>query len=667
MENNKIKVIIPRGVRFLQDWKEFRIPDYPCIIDKQLTGCGFTELCLGNDENVVLCSPRKVLIDNKVKQHNVEKKYPTEVYYAENKYEKETKSDTKLGSKQRAQETQDVEIPQEEIKKEEVNIMQGIENYFYYCYNKRIPCKILVTYDSFKYVRTVLESIGQINNFRVVADEFQAIVQDAKFKSSTEIKFLDYLRGLTKLCFVSATPILGAYLQMLPEFRDLPYFEFDWEQEDKNRVIEPAIEPFFCPRGIIQPACNIVREYKAGKFRSTVINLNGELREVVSREAVFYVNCVNNICDIVSKTGLTLDECNIICANSDENEKKLRKAFNVKKDVPVFGTPPLEGEPHKMFTFCTRTAYIGADFYSTNARNFIFSDANIDCLTVDIQIDLPQILGRQRLECNPWRNKAELYFRLVAKKESAEHGEEILQSKEKATLKLLELYFAADPEGKRELIKKFKKDYSNYKDDYVAINRDENGNETLVFNNLVKVNDRMGYDLLQKNYKNLFKLINSLKGVEHRDEVSRILDEAEKIQHFHKKLKFLYDLNMPEDVARIVLNNIGDTDYSKYYWTISPSRAGTLNYQRGNLEAEYNAMKGIADVRTIIYESFSVKQKYTKSYAKSLIQEIYNSLGITRTAKASDLESYFEIKSCLVPNPETGRRDAGFEIIKKKD
>ena len=71
-----------------------------------------------------------------------------------------------------------------------------------------------------------------------------------------------------------------------------------------------------------------------------------------------------------------------------------------------------------MFTLCTRTVYLGADFYSTNARTFIFSDANVDSLTVDITIDLPQILGRQRLEENPWKNRAELYYKTLDSKKA---------------------------------------------------------------------------------------------------------------------------------------------------------------------------------------------------------------------------------------------------------
>jgi len=60
----------------------------------------------------------------------------------------------------------------------------------------------------------------------------------------------------------------------------------------------------------------------------------------------------------------------------------------------TIGTIPLKGEKPKMFTFCTRTVYLGADFYSTCAQSFIFSDSDIECLAVDISQDLPQILGR---------------------------------------------------------------------------------------------------------------------------------------------------------------------------------------------------------------------------------------------------------------------------------
>ena len=62
---NKTKIIVPRGIRYINEWEGFHLPQEPSIIDKQITGCGFTEFCLTSEENVILCSPRKMLLANK--------------------------------------------------------------------------------------------------------------------------------------------------------------------------------------------------------------------------------------------------------------------------------------------------------------------------------------------------------------------------------------------------------------------------------------------------------------------------------------------------------------------------------------------------------------------------------------------------------------------------
>ena len=67
----------------------------------------------------------------------------------------------------------------------------------------------------------------------------------------------------------------------------------------------------------------------------------------------------------------------------------------------------------------------------------------------------------------------------------------------------------------------------------------------------------------------------------------KILQEFENQPFFTGKMKYLYSLGMDEDIAKQVLNNIYDTHYSKYYWTIPAGRAGSLNYQKGKLEEEY--------------------------------------------------------------------------------
>lgn len=74
------------------------------------------------------------------------------------------------------------------------------------------------------------------------------------------------------------------------------------------------------------------------------------------------------------------------------------------------GDIPWKSEPHKMLSCCTSTVYVGADFYSDNAYSYIFANPLVECLTIDVSVDIQQIIGRQRLDSNPFKNMATLYF-----------------------------------------------------------------------------------------------------------------------------------------------------------------------------------------------------------------------------------------------------------------
>ena len=78
------------------------------------------------------------------------------------------------------------------------------------------------------------------------------------------------------------------------------------------------------------------------------------------------------------------DEVNIIVANNDVNEKFVRELGSEYK----LGTIPLKGEPHKMFTLCTSTAFAGCDFYSTCATTFVISDNRKVHTAIDIATEL---------------------------------------------------------------------------------------------------------------------------------------------------------------------------------------------------------------------------------------------------------------------------------------
>ena len=86
------KIIVPSGIRFISEWNEFNFNKFPskCIINKQLPGCGFTEYCIRSNENIILCSPRKMLLKNKKDQHEFD------VYLVVNEMDKESNIDKDL-------------------------------------------------------------------------------------------------------------------------------------------------------------------------------------------------------------------------------------------------------------------------------------------------------------------------------------------------------------------------------------------------------------------------------------------------------------------------------------------------------------------------------------------------------------------------------------------
>ena len=69
LENNSI--IMPKGIRFISE-SEYSLNDFqfPHILDKKIPGCGYTEYCITCNIPIILCSPRKILLDNKEDQHN---------------------------------------------------------------------------------------------------------------------------------------------------------------------------------------------------------------------------------------------------------------------------------------------------------------------------------------------------------------------------------------------------------------------------------------------------------------------------------------------------------------------------------------------------------------------------------------------------------------------
>lgn len=467
-EEGAIVVEVPKGYRYISEIPDFKINDFPHILNKQIPGCGFTEYCIDpakNSEDIILCSPRKILLKNKYDQH------VGDVFLVENKYEQETRTDkdlTKIEKERGGSIFVEEKVPTkeeiEQAEKEKAGFFNGLredlKKYIIGCRFLKKPVKILVTYDSFRIVKDIIKSIDELDNFRVIVDEFQSIFTDSRFKPDTEMVFVKNLQEVKKLCYVSATPMMKKYLNQLDEFKDLPYYELDWEALDQDRVRKPklTLKGMKAMYTVVGP---IIKKYLGGDFNYKFVkDNNGEVVKVESKEVVFYVNSVANITNLIKRAKLKPDQVNILVADTPDNSKKIKKRLGRKFNI---GRVPLRNEPRKMFTFCTRTVYLGADFYSDNAQTVVLSDANLETLAVDISLDLPQILGRQRLRENPWKDEATVYFRhlLDKNKINEKSFDERIDWKLKKTGNLLTIFDETRAVLKGDLSEAYQKNSKN--------------------------------------------------------------------------------------------------------------------------------------------------------------------------------------------------------------
>ena len=644
--------IVPRGIRFISELgTNFRFYKFPvkCIINKQLPGCGFTEYCLRGPENVILCSPRKMLLENKKDQHG------RDVYLVVNELEKELTVDKDLNKVDKTRSQVFIDTLKEVVHGKDTvynRLMNEIKDYL----NERKylgdkPCKILVTYDSYRIVKDILESLGIFQSFYTVIDEFQTILHDSKFKSNTELEFLDILKQSHSALFVSATPMLEEYLNMLDEFDGLPYINMDWASQDSTRVLKPSLK-VLTMKSVGTKLPEIIQSYKDGNFERAVRIVNGYPREIISDEAVFYVNSVNHIVSIIKKCDLQPEEVNILCSNTPENLKKIQRKLGKKFTI---GKIPLKGVKPKMFTFCTRTVYLGADFNSLCARSFIFSDSNIDSLAVDISEDLPQILGRQRLFENPWKNEATFYYRSTCdyRKISQEEFDKELERKKKSTNNLLRSFESAPDDAKHDLAERYQTlaRTQNYKDDYIAVNEHQRSNLVPVLNNLVLVNEIRAFKIQQIDYKDRFTVFSTIYNTLSPDdivnqEVSRFLEQYQKFGTFKSKLKYLCEYSFNDAMTNIILDQIGEHDNIKsYYLALGPEKLRALGYNKTYIEKELGIVTFSQELlESNIYSEFKVGDKITLADIKSRLEVLYKSINYDATPKAKDLENYFNVK-----------------------
>ena len=316
-----------------------------CIFNKVITGCGGTTVALSNNECYIIAVPTQELIKNKIKRDDA----GVGTYTLQNGEKREIFGLFGYSSYMMKKELRDY-IESHEIK------------------------KIMCTYDKMEMLLHFIEP----KDYRLLVDEYHTLLKAYSFREKAINRVFSTYKMYKSFCFMSATPIMPDFKPSLLD--DVEEVMAEWDNVEKITVnLQYSNKPFLT-------AANIINRYKADGF----IEVNGNK----SYEAFFFINSVNEICKILKHCNLTNDNARIICADTEDNRKKLGD-FNISTS----------NSANKQFTFITCKSFEGVDYFSDSAISFVVSSASAEHTKLAIDTDIPQIVGRIRSKNNPFRNK----------------------------------------------------------------------------------------------------------------------------------------------------------------------------------------------------------------------------------------------------------------------
>lgn len=596
----KFIIKVPSGTKYLSGFRNeagqrFRLPNG--ILNKELTGCGGTTLALEDENKTVICSPRTKLLENKVAQ------YPRSLLVVQGVSDRQIKD---------------------------------------YIESVQVP-KILTTYDSFRKVKKAIDSF---EGWKIVVDEFQCLLNDSAFKADTELAFLKELQSCPFVTYLSATPILDKYISQIDFFKDKTYYQLNWADKEKvyiRRIKTP---------NPIGGAISVIENYKKGCFPS----LEDEAGNVVeSKEAVIFLNSVTEIVNIIKQTNLQPEEVNIIVADNSENQKLIKK---LGADYST-GRIPLKGEEHKQFTFCTSTAYMGVDFYSESASTFVISNCKKINTAVDIATELCQIAGRQRLDINPFRKF--IFFIYNTTREEADEAEfnRVIKSKVDFSELTIAQYQTLPPELKdlqRKNLLNISKTIGN-ETFYLSYNEAE---DSFVYNKLAELSDRLSFEVQNHTYRNGLMVRKELIATDKFNLAENQAYEAfseylrGEIQRtsFREKMKdYLTYKESDNRWVRLLSLRLSEEDerLRSYYDLLGADRIRALSCDEANLKKEVAAISKEGSIEHSLKQQLHTGQRISKADMKGLIQQVYNSQGVKKTAKATDITKFgFDTKEVKI-------------------
>ncbi|MCA0933248.1 DEAD/DEAH box helicase family protein [Lutimonas saemankumensis] len=567
------------------------------MLNKVTTGCGMTTVALSNNRKYVIAVPFVALIQNKLEHCKYNNINALGVYGNSNSYD-------------------------------EIIEFKGD--------------KIITTYDSLGKVTKALEERKDIMHWKILIDEAHKLVDSASFRTEAVQTVLDSYNKYGSYVFGTATPIDDRY--QLPQLRNIPKEKINWGNLTPVNVN-------FCryDQNIYDVATVIVTKFLDGREKGN---------------AHIFINSVKGIISIINKLkssgNSNPNQIRIVCADNNYNNDSVSKGLNGEYKVESINSHV------KKINFYTATAFEGCDIYDEDGKTIILTDGSKDHTKIDIITVLPQIIGRIRN--TKYKNTVRLYYNKSPffSDITENEYERSVKSKIQEAEDIVKKYHEGSDMEKEMIF-----EYAS-KSSYLRVNADN-----ICVNELALYNEMHNFSTLNKT----FYVSNNGKSKIIRDGIKTINtidyvyieDDKVEIKGINKKIvgKRVAFKDECEDYFRLMENppsfpKVYKDKFDKViqngFEILGEDKMRALKLRKKDISNELIKVDKLKSSTDKIVELLNLTNGkfYSNQSLKKEIQKVYDVLEIISTAKAVDVEKWYDVKKSKHQN------SLGYTIINCK-
>lgn len=483
--------------------------------------------------------------------------------------------------------------------------------------------KIIVTPDSFEKIIKASEKLGILDklykNYFLLIDESHSLVtEDFRKKILSPLK---YLWEFDKKSFISATP----YIFSDPNMSRLSYHKIDFPKEEKlgNMLLIETKQP--------QQTLQLFLQSQGNRKE----NLH-----------VFF-NSVTQITEAIKNSKIT--DCNIFCSENERN-------FETMGEESVYFKPKPNNEFAKI-NFYTAKYTEGWDLKDINGMLILVTDVYLPHTKVGLSNKGVQAFGRERtknsklIHLTNHRNINQMKTQKDLEKEYYLRAELNLEHYNKR----LALY--------RENSIQPNQDELDFIKQYADLDKETKVAEIATYKIDQMVNKQFcdeqfnHIDFIKKAWEDELFTVSLKRDNPDKREISKTgekrISKANKLEGLIRKLKSLDDIkdeflfSLTDSTIQALRND--NEEAFNFYSTLGFEECEKLKFnvrsmkramiEKQSLHAEVKVLKYLAN-------EFQTYAKYSKKDCKTKLQNIYDKVGIKRTATAEQLgeSGRFEIK-----------------------